>query len=463
MITNERQLQTARVDADRFRAALAEDGAVAGVDPVVIDAQRVAMTAQLTELESDIADYLDLKSGRVRTFGVANLTDLPAVLIKARIAAGMTQRDLAERLQLKEQQIQRYEAHLYEGASFSRVADVAAAVGLALPDTLRLAETRSLEALFARTVAAGVDPSFVTRRVAASTDPAAIARGLELVYGWSQDALFGAGPLELPRLGGTVARFKMPRGRSERAAAAYAAYAFRLATICASTRAAQRGPDIPVEAAPMRDLVQRRGGLTFANALETAWDLGVIVLPLSDPGAFHGACWRIGWINVIVLKQGERVSARWLIDLLHELFHAGRHPELPEFEVVEAPETAAERRDDPEERQATWFASLVATDGKAEDLFKRAVDVAGADLARLKRAIVRVAEEATIDAGILANYAAFRLSLQGEDFWATAANLQDRSEDPLAIARETFFRRFDFASLDRPENDLLALALSDEA
>lgn len=463
MITNERQLQASRADADRFRAALADDGVVAGIDPAVAEAQRAAMANQLAQLDGEIADYLALKAGRVRSFEISSLADLPAVLIRARIAAGMTQRDLAERLALKEQQIQRYEAGLYEGASFSRVADVADAVGLALPDALRLAETRSLEALFARTAPIGVDAGFVARRVAASSDPMTVAQGLELVYGWSQDALFGTGPLELPRVGGATARFKMPRGRLERAAAAYAAYAYRLASICAATRPARRGPDIPIEAAAMRELLQSRGGLDFETALEAAWDLGVIVLPLSDPGAFHGACWRIDWTNVIVLKQGERVAARWLIDLLHELFHAGRHPEQANFEVVEAAETAAERRDDPEERQATWYASLVATNGQAEDLFKRAVDVAGADLARLKRAIVRVAAEAAIEVGVLANYAAFRLSLQGEDFWGTAANLQDRSADPLAIARETFFRRFDFASLDRAENELLALALSEEA
>ena len=39
------------------------------------------------------------------------------------------------------------------------------------------------------------------------------------------------------------------------------------------------------------------------SALYTAWDLGVVVLPLRDRGAFHGACWRYEGRNAIVLKQ----------------------------------------------------------------------------------------------------------------------------------------------------------------
>ena len=46
------------------------------------------------------------------------------MLIKARIARGMSQRDLAERIGLKEQQIQRYEATDYASVSLSRIREV---------------------------------------------------------------------------------------------------------------------------------------------------------------------------------------------------------------------------------------------------------------------------------------------------------------------------------------------------
>jgi len=49
-------------------------------------------------------------------------------LIRARIARGLTQRELAERVGLAEQAIQRYEAGDYAGVSFARVVEIADAL-----------------------------------------------------------------------------------------------------------------------------------------------------------------------------------------------------------------------------------------------------------------------------------------------------------------------------------------------
>jgi transcriptional regulator with XRE-family HTH domain len=462
MITNERQLQVARAEIERFEAALNGGLAEADIEPTILKAQRDALEAQLGELRGDVAAYLKLRKGDVRTFKLDSLANLPEVLISARIASGMTQRELAERLSLKEQQIQRYETQNYAGASFARIVDIADAIGVGVPQHLVLAEAGSKDAVLKRAAVAGIDPQFVRRRIAPSSDPHDVAARLAYVFDWSPGALLSASPLELPATGGATARFKMPKGRSARAVAAYSAYAYRLAQICARAMPVHPPWPIPIDARPMIDLIRRRGTVNFPNALESAWDLGVIVLPLADAGQFHGACWRIAGTNVVVLKQNDRSSARWLIDLLHEVFHAGRFSELSDFEVVEEPETSDARRKDREEQQATWFASLVATDGRAEELFKAAVDETHSDLRRLKATVARVAKTAGVDASVLANYAAYRLSMQGEDWWGTAANLQDRSLDPLEVAREAFFQRFDFSGLDQIGLEVLTLALHDE-
>jgi len=52
------------------------------------------------------------------------------VLIRARIAQHLTQRQLAERVGVKEQQVQRYEATEYSSASLRRVLEIAAALKL---------------------------------------------------------------------------------------------------------------------------------------------------------------------------------------------------------------------------------------------------------------------------------------------------------------------------------------------
>ncbi len=54
-----------------------------------------------------------------KTLKLDSLDALPKVLIQGRIAAGLTQEDLAARLGLKPQQIQRYEASDYHIASFA--------------------------------------------------------------------------------------------------------------------------------------------------------------------------------------------------------------------------------------------------------------------------------------------------------------------------------------------------------
>ena len=69
-------------------------------------------------------------TGAETSFEYDSLTDLPEGLIKARIARGMTQKQLAESLNLQEQQIQRYEATLYKGAALERIEAVAKVLGL---------------------------------------------------------------------------------------------------------------------------------------------------------------------------------------------------------------------------------------------------------------------------------------------------------------------------------------------
>lgn len=64
-----------------------------------------------------------------------SLRQLPDTLIQARIAAGLTQQTLAQRLGVDEQQVERYEASRYAGVSLDRVIDVADALGVKIEGT----------------------------------------------------------------------------------------------------------------------------------------------------------------------------------------------------------------------------------------------------------------------------------------------------------------------------------------
>ena len=183
------------------------------------------------------------------------------------------------------------------------------------------------------------------------------------------------------------------------------------------------------------------------------------MLPLDDPGAFHGACFRENGRNVIVLKQRSTSESKWAYDLFHELWHAGQEPDLPERTVLEAEETAPERRESDEEKTASRFAAAVLLRGRAQDLARQCLAEANHDMRRLKATVQRVADREGVPVDALANYLAFRLAAeQGENWWATANTLQSAG-DPWSVVRNAFFERADFTKLAPPDRELLAQAL----
>ncbi len=88
------------------------------------------MTAQLEDLLGELRTYEKLKRGQPRILRANSVEGLATLLIKARIALQLTQKDLADRLGVKEQQVQRYEATEYSSASLERVGEVARVLGL---------------------------------------------------------------------------------------------------------------------------------------------------------------------------------------------------------------------------------------------------------------------------------------------------------------------------------------------
>ena len=127
MIANERQYRITKSEAQKFAASIQKLEAQPPTDlhPLLIKAQRDALVSQLEELEEDILEYETLKNSGQTGLDLENILELPNALIKARIAVGLTQKQLAERLGLKEQQVQQYESTLYKSANLERVLQVA--------------------------------------------------------------------------------------------------------------------------------------------------------------------------------------------------------------------------------------------------------------------------------------------------------------------------------------------------
>jgi HTH-type transcriptional regulator/antitoxin HigA len=138
MITNERQYEQTRKQLDRLAALLAStEGGDAG-DDGFRDVQAAALVSQMQDLRDEIQEYEQLRDGATTVFEAASLAGLADTLIKARIARGWTQRNLAQALGVAEQQIQRYESTAYRSASLARLCDVAEALGVTVTERAEL-------------------------------------------------------------------------------------------------------------------------------------------------------------------------------------------------------------------------------------------------------------------------------------------------------------------------------------
>jgi ribosome-binding protein aMBF1 (putative translation factor) len=139
MITNERQYRIARAEAQRFEHALMHgDEQGAQIHPRLRQAMREGLESQLMDLRAQVAEYEALRGGHVAVLEFDTLTALPDALIRARTAAGVTQKELAARLGIKEQQVQRYEATRYAGANLERMQAVAEALGVTIHERVTL-------------------------------------------------------------------------------------------------------------------------------------------------------------------------------------------------------------------------------------------------------------------------------------------------------------------------------------
>lgn len=138
MIANERQYQQTRKKLIELERLLGSTEAGTAGDEGFRDLQEAGLLSQIEDLRVEIEEYEQLRAGQTTTIEATSLAGLADALIKARIARGWTQADLANALGVAEQQIQRYETTRYSGASLARLCDVADALDITVEETLTL-------------------------------------------------------------------------------------------------------------------------------------------------------------------------------------------------------------------------------------------------------------------------------------------------------------------------------------
>ena len=474
MITNERQYRVARTRAERLIEELSRLRIEMGASATAIsDLQIAALAGQVSELEAEILDYEALRSDPP-VLEVKSFEDLPTFLIRARVACGLTQAQLAERIGVAEQQVQRWESERYATASFARIAAIAQALGVTFRGRgITERQIASDMAIVRNAEAAGLTSRFISRRLlppgAGEAGGVATARAprLAAVIG----RIFNQDPLEIlsgrPIAPSTAslagARFKLPEAARTAGVTAYAAYAKYVAGLVATASASSKSRVEGINAGNLREIAGVGSASDrFASLVAYSWSIGIPVLPLTDEGTFHAATWHLGDVDVIVLKQRTTYAARWAFDLLHELHHIAANDREDGSGVVDVVDSLSTASNDQSERDANEFAASVLLGEDSNSLAREAVARAKGKVEWLKRIVPEISAARGVDAESFANFLAYRLSLQGLDWWGAATNLQSRQSRPDLLTRDVLLAHCDFSRVDEFDRELLMEALVNE-
>jgi transcriptional regulator with XRE-family HTH domain len=463
MISTDHQLSVAKDRLSKFRHNVEVLRARSEIDQLA-GLQLKAAFASVEDLEEEIREYAALSSGSIRDFAVETVDDLPAVLIKARIARKLSQSDLAELLGVKPQQVQRWESQSYENAAFTRLAQIAKILGVRLPKRVELmgdeapvplSKLKRLlirlglpqEVVEARILPRGVDAVFDARKFDE------VDARLETMFGWRASALV-AGGAAFPT---SQLAFKLPASAAQDRTRAYAAYVAALCRIVGS--AMPKAEPFSTSWETTNKAMFDDQDVSLEAALQACWKRNIAVLPLQDAVAFHGAYWSEGGRTVIVLKPSSEEESRWLLTLLHEVFHHAATPSAEGLAILSLDETSPDRRESVEEQRAHRYAAEVVTGGQFANLTEKIVKDARGFGPALKAAAIKVANAARLPVGILANLLAWRLQEGGNNWWGVAAGLQEGRDRGREITRSVFVQHFRFDALPRMERDLLTQAL----
>jgi len=138
MISNERQYKITKRQLSKLSQAIAEFNLLTTAQRVgseiLATAELDALKSEAENLYNQLLEYEHLKSGTDIKLRALSLAELPRILIEARIIQHLSQRELADLVGLKEQQIQRYESEEYSSASLRRLLEIAEALKITVTE-----------------------------------------------------------------------------------------------------------------------------------------------------------------------------------------------------------------------------------------------------------------------------------------------------------------------------------------
>jgi transcriptional regulator with XRE-family HTH domain/Zn-dependent peptidase ImmA (M78 family) len=480
MIKNERQLKITRSQLEKFKKHLSLiDNLESAKKTPLIKCEEEAVREQIRLFEDEIDGYQSLWASKKEIPTLESIDRIPHALIEARLSLGLSQKELADRVGLKEQQIQRYEATEFETASLARIKELIRALDLKTSEKISLLdENLTYGDLFDRLKEIGIDQDLLYNKILPPQISAHLqeikkntvidSMGMEaidylsLIYPLTPNKILSSQPIELSLASLGNVRFKLRKKFKENFTTAYTFYAHYLALLVL-----QASRDLPIEKLPTNPYVIRKnileqfGSLSLENAIRYVWSLGVPVISLNDAGAFQGAFFQEGGRGIILLKSRTKSHARWQFDLFHEFWHATLHQSTKGNQIIEIEDFSDLKTDSisKEEREASLFAGAVLLGRSPDKLVRMCLKEANNDLAKLKQAVKKVAQTEDVPVDVLANCVAFRLSQEGHDWWGPAENLQEQKTDIPEIVKDILLEYINLDTISQLDLELLTRAL----
>ena len=90
----------------------------------------ISLTDVRTDLEAEITEYELLRANKAKILKARSISELPSLITEYKIASGLTQKEFSQKIGMKEQQLQRYEAEGFRSISFKNLLKLLQAIGL---------------------------------------------------------------------------------------------------------------------------------------------------------------------------------------------------------------------------------------------------------------------------------------------------------------------------------------------
>jgi HTH-type transcriptional regulator / antitoxin HipB len=146
MLLNDVEYQNTKLRIEGFKKALAKldslDNALKQANSVMWQLNKDALESMIDDFTNQVQEYEQLinqTNNQNISFEINSIEELPLVLIKARIVAGISQKELAERLGISEQLLKKYEEREYESANLSQLLEVSRILGIYLEKKITVA------------------------------------------------------------------------------------------------------------------------------------------------------------------------------------------------------------------------------------------------------------------------------------------------------------------------------------